>query len=229
MRRLHRSPKNVARKRIKSRLEPNDAGRLIPDTRPWPSPTRSFRIGLSHGEGDCQCEYNRHHQWPGCVLRNFNRFGFDPGVNPQADTHAFGLVVSSGADSEGFAAITGSFEAGNDFFAAVDIEILRSIEAASRRTTEAPRRPCSQRGRISGRLLGASEHSTAPIAAKCQSFLDNVIAQFGGVRARDDRAADPCRIPALAAVESSMCSWPGIQDYESRIRSHLLGPRGSTR
>jgi hypothetical protein len=52
----------------------------------------------------------------------------------------FLLVVSLGADSEGFAAITGKVEAGTDFFAAVDIEILRSVEAASRRTTEAPRR-----------------------------------------------------------------------------------------
>jgi hypothetical protein len=44
----------------------------------------------------------------------------------------FLLVVLSGADSEGFAAITGPFE-----FAAVNIEILHSVEAASRRTTEA--------------------------------------------------------------------------------------------
>jgi len=33
--------------------------------------------------------------------------------------------------------------------------------------------------------------STAPIAVKCQSFLDNVIAQFGRVRAGDDRGSRP--------------------------------------
>jgi hypothetical protein len=65
---------------------------------------------------------------------------------------AFLLEVSSGAVSEGFAAITGAFEAADDFFPAFDIEILRSVEAALRRTTEAARRPWSQRGRISGRL-----------------------------------------------------------------------------
>jgi len=45
--------------------------------------------------------------------------------------------------------------------------------AASRRTTKAPPRPWSRRGRISERS------STAPIAVEFQSFLDNVIAQFG--------------------------------------------------
>jgi hypothetical protein len=55
-----------------------------------------------------------------------------------------------------------------------DIKILRSVEAASRRTTEAPR--------ISKRpyALGIG-HSTAPIAAECQSFLDNVVAQFADI------------------------------------------------
>ena len=38
---------------------------------------------------------------------------------------AFGLLVSSGADSESFAA----FEAGDDFFAVDDIEILHPVDS----------------------------------------------------------------------------------------------------
>src|SRR5215467_4061203 len=52
--------------------------------------------------------------------------------------------------------------------------------AACRRTTEAPPRPWSRRGRISERPHApAIDDSTAPIAAECQSFLDNVIAGWG--------------------------------------------------
>jgi hypothetical protein len=68
------------------------------------------------------------------------------------------------------------------FLTDFDIKILRSVEAASRRTTEAPPRPSGRRGRISEHpyALGIG-HSTAPIAAECQSFLDNVVAQFADI------------------------------------------------
>jgi hypothetical protein len=53
---------------------------------------------------------------------------------------------------EGFAAPPApADDAAERFFADFDIEILRSVKAASRRTTEAPPRPWSQRGRISER------------------------------------------------------------------------------
>ena len=53
-----------------------------------------------------------------------------------------------------------------------------SVFAASRRTTEAPPRRCSRRGRISGRPWRPKlTDSAAPMAPECQSFLDNVVAQ----------------------------------------------------
>jgi hypothetical protein len=59
--------------------------------------------------------------------------------------------------------------------------------AASCRTTEAPpRHGAGGAGSRSARALGIDD-STAPIAAECQSFLYNVIAQFDGVWAWNDR------------------------------------------
>ena len=56
------------------------------------------------------------------------------------------------------------------------------------RTTDAPPRPRSRRGRISrARLAPTIGASTAPFSPESQSFLDNVIAQFADVRAWNDR------------------------------------------
>src|SRR5258708_33246382 len=53
---------------------------------------------------------------------------------------------------EGFAAPPAAVDEGADcFFTDFDIEILRSVRAASRRTTEAPPRPSGRRGRHSER------------------------------------------------------------------------------
>jgi hypothetical protein len=80
-----------------------------------------------------------------------------------------------------FAARPAADDAAERFFLDFDIEILRSVEAASRRTTEAPPRPSGRRGGIplSGSAPGI-DNTTAPIAAESQSFLDHVIAQYGG-------------------------------------------------
>jgi hypothetical protein len=82
---------------------------------------------------------------------------------------------------EGFAAPPAAVdEAAGRFFKDFDIEILRSVKAASphHRSPTSAIRPA-------GRDLGAPsapgiDDTTAPIAAECQSFLDHVIAQFGG-------------------------------------------------
>jgi hypothetical protein len=72
--------------------------------------------------------------------------------------------LADGADDLGFV--------GNRFFVDFGIEILRSIVTALRRTTEAPRRQSSRRGRISGRPQSVQvTHSTARFAIDCQSFL----------------------------------------------------------
>src|SRR5262245_32798253 len=52
-------------------------------------------------------------------------------------------------------------------------------------TAEAPQKPLSRRGGIPEQQKRAgSKHSSAPITAKCQSFLDNLVAQIAGNRAR---------------------------------------------
>jgi len=64
-----------------------------------------------------------------------------------------GLAIASG---DGFAAVAPVCAGrGERFFAVFDIEILRFVMAASRRTTEAPPRLYSRRGRISERPWGA--------------------------------------------------------------------------
>jgi hypothetical protein len=80
-----------------------------------------------------------------------------------------------------FAAATGfANDAAVRFLADFDIKILRFGSRRRRAaTTEAPPRSISRRGRISGRLDARNVDSTAPSAAECQSFLDNVVAQFG--------------------------------------------------
>src|SRR5258708_23565733 len=52
---------------------------------------------------------------------------------------------------EAFAAPPSVYGAAERFFTDFAIKILRSVKAASRRTTEAPPRPSSRRGRISER------------------------------------------------------------------------------
>jgi len=94
----------------------------------------------------------------------------------------FSLAVSSGADSEGFAE-TESFEAGDDFFAAVDIEILHSVDAAR----AAPPKP-----RVGHRASGAgslapfgARVSTLPLQSQSNAsrFWIMLLLSFGGVRA----------------------------------------------
>jgi len=78
------------------------------------------------------------------------------------------------------AALPVAYGAAERFLTDFDIKILRSAKAAStphHRSPTSAIRPAAQD-------LGASsapgiDNSTAPIAAECQSFLDNVIAQCG--------------------------------------------------
>ena len=66
----------------------------------------------------------------------------------------------------GFAARIGpAVDAVGRIFADLDIEILRSVKAASHRTTEAPPRPWSQRGRISERPW-RPERVTVPLQSR---------------------------------------------------------------
>src|SRR6266436_6719139 len=79
-----------------------------------------------------------------------------------------------------FAAPPAAYGAAERFLTDFDIKILRSVKAAS---TPHHRSPTSAI-RPAGQDLGAPSapgigDTTAPIAAECQSFLDNVIAQCG--------------------------------------------------
>jgi hypothetical protein len=57
-------------------------------------------------------------------------------------------------------------------------DLLRFGCSLSGCTAEAPQKPLSRRGGIPERQKRAgSKHSSAPITAKCQSFLDNLVAQ----------------------------------------------------
>ena len=58
-----------------------------------------------------------------------------------------------------------SVHTGERFFTDFDIEILRSVKAASRRTTEAPPRPSGRRGRISERPQ-RPELTTLPLQSR---------------------------------------------------------------
>jgi len=60
-----------------------------------------------------------------------------------------------------------------------DIEILRSVAAASphHRSPTSAIRPAGQE--LGAPSAPGIDGTTAPIAAECQSFLDNVIAQCG--------------------------------------------------
>jgi hypothetical protein len=67
---------------------------------------------------------------------------------------------------DGFAAPSATVdEATERFFTDFDIKILRSVRAASRRTTEAPPRPSGQRGRISERPQ-RPELTTLPLQSR---------------------------------------------------------------
>jgi hypothetical protein len=69
---------------------------------------------------------------------------------------------------------------GFNFFADFDIEILASVSDLIGRTTEAPLRRSSRRGRISRPVSRpAIGDSTAPFEPECQSFLGNLIARCG--------------------------------------------------
>src|SRR5437588_5490057 len=91
-----------------------------------------------------------------------------------------GLAFASG---DRFAAVVSVCAGrGNRFFADLDIEILRF---GWWRRRAAPPKPhlgdlAGGAGPRSAHALGIDD-STAPIAPECQSFLDNVIAQFDGV------------------------------------------------
>ena len=78
----------------------------------------------------------------------------------------------------------------DDFFEDFATEILRSVGTASCRTTEAPPRPKGRRGRISGSAPAPGiADSTAPVAAECQSFLDNVVAGFRPIGSCENQRA----------------------------------------
>jgi hypothetical protein len=102
---------------------------------------------------------------------------------------AFLLFDSPDVGDEGFAAATSVAGAVDGFFAGFDMEILRSVHAAPwphhRRPTSATK-PAGQD--LWARFAPGIGDSTAPFAPESQSFLDNVIAQFAGVRAWIDQA-----------------------------------------
>src|SRR5258707_15737426 len=64
-----------------------------------------------------------------------------------------------------FAAPPAAYAAAERFLTDFDIEILRSVKAASRRTTEAPPRPSGRRGRISERPQ-RPELTTLPLQSR---------------------------------------------------------------
>jgi hypothetical protein len=73
------------------------------------------------------------------------------------------------------------------FFAAFVIGISFGSAAASRLHRRSPAKALKPAGRDPGAQKRAgSKHSSAPITAKCQSFLDNLVAQIARNRARDD-------------------------------------------
>jgi hypothetical protein len=66
------------------------------------------------------------------------------------------------------------------FFAAFVIGISFGSWQPAGCIAEAPQKPLSRRGRIPERQSAPeAQHSSAPITSKCQSFLDNLVAQFG--------------------------------------------------
>ena len=98
---------------------------------------------------------------------------FEPGL-------AFLPLGSIVVCCEGFAAPPAAVdEAAERFFTDFDIEILRSVKAASphHRSPTSAIRPAGQD--LGARSAPGIDDTTAPIAAECQSFLDNVIAQCG--------------------------------------------------
>src|SRR5262249_33174184 len=81
-------------------------------------------------------------------------------------------------------------------------EILRSVDsgvAPHHRSPASATEPAGQ-DLWAFRLARVSD-STAPIAGKCQSFLDNVVAQFGDIRARNYRSG---------TLRSSSCAVFGL-------------------
>jgi hypothetical protein len=73
------------------------------------------------------------------------------------------------------------------FFAAFVIGISFGSGAASRLHHRSPAKALSWRGAIPEQQKRAgSKHSSAPVRAKYQSFLDNLVAQIARIRARND-------------------------------------------
>ena len=67
-------------------------------------------------------------------------------------------------------------------FADFDIEILRSVDGGVAPHHRSPISAIKPAGQDLGAPLAPGiDDSTAPIAAECQSFLDNVIAGFGDI------------------------------------------------
>src|SRR5262245_53268412 len=69
---------------------------------------------------------------------------------------------------EAAAVMAAAFVGAESFFADFDMEILRSVGRGSHRTTEAPHQPSGQRGRISGRTLGA-QVGTLPLQSRANA------------------------------------------------------------
>ena len=85
---------------------------------------------------------------------------------------------------EGFAVATVAVDdAADRFFADFDIEILHSVDGGIAPHHRSPTSAIKPAGQDLGAPSAPGiDDSTAPIAAECQSFLDNVIAQFRSVR-----------------------------------------------
>jgi hypothetical protein len=92
-------------------------------------------------------------------------------------------------------------EAAERFFKDFDIEILRSVKAASRRTTEAPPRPSGRRGRISERPR-RPELTTLPLQSRpnASPFWIILLLSVGAL----DGGARPPALPGQTGVPAEM-------------------------
>jgi len=81
------------------------------------------------------------------------------------------------------------------FFAVFVIGISFGSVAAFRLHRRSPAEALMPAGRDPGAAKRAgSKHSSAPITSKCQSFLDNLVAQIARNRAENDRSIEPEQI-----------------------------------
>jgi hypothetical protein len=99
---------------------------------------------------------------------------------------------------------------GERFFEDFGIGILHSVYggvAPHHRSPTSANKPAGQDSRAL--MTPGLDDSTAPIADECQSFLDNVVAQFGRRRAWNDRPG-AVRANEVLEVVRSACGDDGL-------------------